>query len=318
MKLYVFCKYAIIVTLALGASTMGWTSNDKIIKSVKAMEHEFGLTVAPPFGNLSLRPLPNGQSPDTFVSCGSLAISPDGNALAWCVRLFPYRSEKTPFLTLKTLREGEQPVWVEGRVAGGNIGISFDAEIIVATSIPLEPLPNSQKELLAIDRRSGIVVHNLTPFITQFNLRSGVKSGNNLEDISVSGSGNLVALSTSEQMLVLEIPNGKTVYAGSGSFPRLSPDGKRLAFVNDDKLMIHSFADGSTVQLLKGKRVKGIGSWSPDGRFLLAGAWTTVLALEKRKIVIDTTTGDYAVIGKLGEGDYGNNLAWVSTKLLNQ
>lgn len=104
----------------------------------------------------------------------------------------------------------------------------------------------------------------------------------------------------------------------AGRFPRLSPDGKRIAFVDDDKLMIHSFADTSTIQLLKGKRVKGLGGWSPDSRFLLASAWTTEFALEKRQTIVDTATGESAVIGKLGEGDYGLYYVWASSKLLTR
>ena len=218
-----------------------------------------------------------------------------------------YRGEKVPFLKVQSLKEGIEPVWVEGRIPAGNLGISSGAEVIVAPA-----LKGNHRELLAIDRRSSVVVHDLTRFVTQFEL------GNGLEVISVSGPGTLTALGSrvSEQMQVLEIPSGKSVYACRGRFPRLSPDGKRLAFVDNDKLMIHTFADGSTVQLLKGKRVKGVGGWSPDGRFLLAGAWTTALAFEKRQIIVDTTTGEYAVIGKLGEGDGGNRFAWVSVKLL--
>lgn len=150
----------------------------------------------------------------------------------------------------------------------------------------------------------------------QFEVTTDAMTGNNLECISVSGPGARVALGTPNQMQVVEIPNGKTVYAGPGRFPRLSPDGKRLAFVDREKLWIHSFADGSTVQLLKGKRVMGVGGWSPDGQFLLAGAWTTVLAFEKRQIIVDTNTGEYAATGKLEDGDYGSQLAWVSVKLL--
>lgn len=142
----------------------------------------------------------------------------------------------------------------------------------------------------------------------------------NYVGLSVSATGSLVALENidTEQIQVLEIPSGKSVYTGQGSFTRLSPDGKRLAFVKDGMIWIYSFTDGSTVKLLKGNRVKGIGGWSPDGRFLLAGAWTTLLALEKRQIIVDTTTGKFAVIDKLGEGNYGVTFAWVSTKLLEQ
>jgi hypothetical protein len=59
----------------------------------------------------------------------------------------------------------------------------------------------------------------------------------------------------------------------------------------------------------------GLGGWSPDGRFLLAGAWTKRFALEKRQVVFDTVTSQYAEIGKLGDGDYGDGFAWISAKL---
>ena len=59
----------------------------------------------------------------------------------------------------------------------------------------------------------------------------------------------------------------------------------------------------------------GSGNWSPNGRFLAAGAWTKLVALEKRLIVVDRSTGGDGVIGKLGEGDYGDQFAWISTEL---
>ncbi|SRR6266571_673645 len=321
--LHLLCKCAMIGALLAGVAGMAGALSKTIIESVKAMQRELGLTIAPPFGELFRRPAPTRQIPDTYVG-GGPGISPDGIALAWWWEPYPYRGEKIPFLTVKSLKDGTQPVWVEGRVAAGRVGLSSNAQIIVAISRPLDPLQTRHRELLAIDRGSGIVVHDLTQFVTQSKVwnegwdatRWREWFSNDVEVISVSGPGTLAALGTREQMQVLEIPSGKTVYAGHGRFPRLSPDGKRLAFVDQDKLWLHSFVDGSTLQLLKGKRVKGVGGWSPDGRFLLAGAWTTLLAFEKRQIIVDTTTGEYAVIGKLGDGDYGNQFAWVSVKLL--
>lgn len=286
---------------------MAGASNKTIIEAVKAMERELGLTtISAPI--LAIQIAKGRQDPDHYVRSAP-TISPDGTAIAWWAYPIPYGGEKVPFLKVQSLKEGIEPVWLEGRIPAGNLGISSGAEVIVAPA-----LKGNHRELLAIDRRSGVVVHDLTRFVTQFELGSG------LEVISVSGPGTLTALGSrvSEQMQVLEIPSGKSVYTGPGRFPRLSPDGKRIAFVDNDKLMIHTFADGSTIQLLKGKRVKGVGGWSPDGRFLLAGAWTTALAFEKRKIIVDTTTGDYAVIGKLGEGDGGNRFAWVSVNLLER
>lgn len=307
MQLSPLCKLAIIGALLAGATAMAGAPDKTIMESVKAMERELGLTITTP--DALFRSVRQTQVPDNYFLLPP-AISPDGNALAWWMVTFSDPDEKIPFLTLESLKEGRQPVRVEGRVPVGMVSISSGAEVIVAMARPLQ---SRRAELLAIDRRSGLVVHDLTPFLTQFEL-------GNVRDMNVSGPGNLVALSSREPELiqVLEIPSGKTVYAGPGRFPRLSPDGKRLAFVDKDKIWVHSFADGSTVQLVKGKRVKGAGGWSPDGRFLLAGAWTKIVAFEKRQIIVDTTTGEYAVIDKLGDGDYGNHFAWVSVKLLPQ
>lgn len=247
---------------------MAGATNKTLIERVKAMERKLGLTVVstrdPDSWIVKLQKIP-----DNCLGSGP-SISPDGTATAWWILAVPpYQGEKIPFLTLESLNRGRQPVWVEGRRPGGSFGLSSRAEVIVAIA-----LKEDDRELLAIDRHSGFVVHDLTRFVTQFEL------GNGVEVISVSGPGTLAALGLRypEQMQVLEIPSGRTVYAGSGRFPRLSPDEKRLAFVDNDKLMIHSFEDESTAQLLKGIRVKGVGGWSPDGRFLLAGAWTNMLA----------------------------------------
>jgi hypothetical protein len=315
MQFHLICKRAIIGALLIGATVMAGTSTKQIIDDVKVMEQEWGVAMMSSF-KVSTQFAGRRLIPNNHVKSPPM-ISPDGTALAWWSFPVMAQGEKVPFLTVESLKEGIQPVWVEGRVATGKIGLSSGADVIVAMALQYPRLSKSWK-LLVIDRHSGIVVHDLTPFVTQFKVTADLMTSNYIEDISVSGMGNLVALGTPEQIQVLEIPSGKSVYTGPGSFPRLSPDGKRLAFVDKDKLWIYSFADGATVQLLKDTQVKGIGGWSPDGRFLLAGAWTKKLSFEKRQIIVDTTKDEYAVIGKLGEGDYGTNFAWVSTKLLEK
>jgi len=311
MTFHLLCQRAIIGVLLIGVTGMSGASDQTIIEAVRAMERKFGVMVIDHF-DLKSRVRRAQHIPDNYVFDVS-TISPGGTAIAFSSYPAIDNGEKRPFLTVQSLKEGIQPVQVEGRKAIG-YALSSGAEVIVASASPLDPAQSRRWELLAIDRRSGFVVHNLTRFITLFEL------GNNPVQKSVSGTGTLVSLEKidTEQIQVLEIPSGKSVYTGQGSSARLSPDGKRLAFVKEGMIWIYSFADGSTVKLLKGKRVKGLGGWSPDGRFLLAGAYTTLLALDKRQVIVDTTTGKYAVIGKLGEGDYGNTFAWVSTKLLEQ
>ena len=315
MQYHLLRKWVFIGALMMiGATIMTSASDKKIIESVKAMERELGLKITDPH-ELSQRVRRTQQIPveyDFFMP----VVSPDGTTIAWSSypHLYNGEGETFPFLKMESVKEGVQLIQVPGRVVR-SFAVSSGAQVIVAIACPLNSPPTRPRELIAIDRRSG-VVHDLTPFVTKFELLPDAMSENYVNHISVSGTGSLVALGTYHQIQVLEIPSGKTVYAGPGFLPQLSPDGKRLAFVHEGAIRIYSFADGSTVELLKGKRVKGIGGWSPDGRFLLAGAWTKLLALDKRQIIVDTKTGEYAVIGTLGDGDSGHLYTWVGVKLL--
>jgi hypothetical protein len=293
-------------------------SDKEVIDSVRAMEQRLALTIAPPYRGFIFSKPATHRIPDTCASCGTPSISPNGDTIVWCFEPYPPNGEAIPLVTVKSLKDGEQPLWVDGLVAAGPIGISENGNVIVTVARPLAPDHWRERKLLAIDRQARGTPHDLTPFLSQINVADKVESGNNVEVISVSGAGTLTAIGTPRQIQVLEIPYGKTVFAGPGRFPRVSPDGARLAYVDNDRLMMRSFADGSTIQLIKGTRVKGLGGWSPDGHFLLAGAWTGSmrLAWDKGQIVVDTKTDKYAVIDKLGEGDFGDQFAWVSLQLL--
>jgi hypothetical protein len=239
------------------------------------------------------------------------AIAPDGRAMCWGTEtLSPANpqalSEEIHRLTVDSLSGGLRSMQLEMAVPA-LLAVSNDAQFLVAGDRGGEV--NPQRKLLALDLRSGVVAQDLSSSLTQFPLAK-------LDSVNVSGSGTLVAVASWEQMQVLEIPTGKSVYAGPGFLPRLSPDGKRMAFVSKNRLYIRTLMDGSNVELLRGTRVKGVGGWSPDGRFLLAGAWTKPLAFEKRQIVIDTSTGSYGVLGTLQEGDFGEKPRWISSKLL--
>jgi hypothetical protein len=320
MRFHLPCKRVIVGVFLVATTATAGSSGKGIIKSVKTMEQVLGVKMIEP-GDLGNRSHATAPSPDDGYAGNAIEVSADGTAVVWSdgtlvsrwLKQIPYRDKECPLFTVENLTEGKQPVFVEGLHPAFALGLSDEGKVIVAIALPLPLLPNTRFKLIAVDRRSGVVIHDLTPFATQIELKAEVY------DISVSGPGNLVALGRNDQIQVLEIPGGRSVFAGAGWYPRISPDGKRLAFVDDkDKLWIYSFADGSKIQLLKGKSVKGVGGWSPDGRFLLAGAWTTLFAFSKRQIIIDTTTGEYAVIGKLGEGNYGTQYAWISVELVKQ
>jgi hypothetical protein len=318
MKGKLVCHCILISALLAGASARTGAAGKTVLKSIAVMEQMRGVKLIEK-GELHSKIPPPVPGLGTYAG-RVLEISPDGSALGWSegtpvakwLQPDSFHRDQPALFTVESLTEGKQPIQVEGMEAAQTLGLSAEGKVIVAMALPFVVSPTIHWHLLAVDRRVGVVIHDLTRFATQ------VELGPKLEDISVSGPGNLVALGTTTQIQVLEIPSGKSVYASPGIYPRLSPDGKRLAYVNENKLWLHSFADGSTVQLLKGKRVKGIGYWSPDGRFLPVGAWTTVLAFKKRQTILDTTTGEYAVIDKLDEGDDGGYLAWVSAQFLKR
>jgi hypothetical protein len=193
MGLHLLFKGAIIGALLAGVTAMAGASSKKLIESVKAMERELGLKITWHF-DLATSIRRTRQIPYNYNLYLS-AISPDGTALAWSSYPTTYRGEKVPFLTVESLKEGVQPIQLEGQVAVDS-GVSSGAEIIVALAIPLDPLKSRRRELVAIDRRSGVVVRDLTRFVTQFELE------NDVGIINVSGPGTLVVLGAREQIQV--------------------------------------------------------------------------------------------------------------------
>jgi hypothetical protein len=189
MKLKKCFKRALLGTLLAGATAMAGDSNKLIIESAKVMEREQGLTLTTRL-EMGQQIRRTEKIPYGYTLLGP-SISPDGTAVAWSS--YPDSATAESFLTVISSRDGLLPVQVEGlegRVAYGT-GLSTRAEVIVAIGISLDPGKGRDRQLLAIDRRAGSVVHDLTRSVTQSTL------GNSVETISVSGPGTLVAVFTS-------------------------------------------------------------------------------------------------------------------------
>jgi hypothetical protein len=291
---YVFTRRALLSTLLLPA--VARASDKRVLAAVKEMEARESLTA-------DLRPYEHWFDTPSHKGLSLRAASPNGLAVCWQKDiLMPWPTE----LLVESLQRGMRSMTFEGGVPP-RITVSSDAQILVVG----DAIGNvsGRWRLIVLDLRSDpIARHDLRASLTAF-------PQSKLDIISISDSGELVALSSREQTQVVEIPSGKSVYTCPGE-SRLSPDGIRVASVHKDHLYIHSLADGSTTELLSGTRVKGIGKWSPNGRYLPAGAYTKLIALDKRQIIIDTTTGHYGVVDELQEGDFGQGYGWISTKLI--
>ena len=211
------------------------------------------------------------------------------------------------FLTVDSLKGGVRPVLVPGQIADVSL-ICSGATTIIALSRSNRPRPNRQI-VLFLDLRIGLKVTDVTTSLSNFGLEEPGLA-------SISGNGTLFSAVSNGQMRVVGLPTCNLVYSGAGLDPKLSPDGNLVAFIRQGRLFIYSLADKLERQFLPGILAMGIGAWSPDGRLLLVGAWTKRAALEKRQIIIDTTTGRYAEIGTLQDGDYGTRESWISNGLM--
>ncbi|HEY3740157.1 MAG TPA: hypothetical protein VGL53_09945 [Bryobacteraceae bacterium] len=220
--------------------------------------------------------------------------------------------EAAPFLTLEHAGGAVTPIDLPGfravSVSGGSFAISDEGKVIVAVA---RRIGTRVRSLFAFESRNSAAVRDLTPFLAEF-------EPHEIETLSLAGHGLVAAVGSRERFQVLNTLDGATVFRGVGRFPRVSPDGVRLGFITDERLHVVNLEPRANITLLPGTKVMGIGGWSPDGKFLIGGAWTRLLAMEKRKVIIDAETGDYAQLGTLSEGDYGVYFRWASTMLMPQ
>jgi hypothetical protein len=235
-------------------------------------------------------------------------IAPDGGAMCWVDSLLDSRAGGHPddlFLRVSTVEGGVRALRLDGQDIFSCIATCDHGEVIV---IKATNRFTHRHLLLMLVPGKRIIIHDLTTSLGGLEL-SEVEGG------ALSSTGSRLALGSPKQIQVIELPGGKPIFSSAGRFPRLSPDGTLLAYVSGGRLLVRSLATGNERQYLPGARTMGVGRWSPDGQFLPAGAWTRLVALEKRLVIVDLNSGRYDTVGTLGDGDYGTEVSWISTKL---
>ncbi len=269
-------------------------ANSSVADSVRAMEAREGLTILDGLDAV-LHRWREGR-PGGFVVWP--AVSPDGRALCWGSS---DADRSGPFLTVDSLKRGVQRVEIDG----------YWTESYVLSSGPDWALAIAKSKKEPNVRRTVIVDLGGDVSIAGFSVIGTVWS--------ISGGGDLVAsIAGFERVSVNRLDTGEAIYEGPGTQPMLSPDGQFLAVVIREKLLVVDLAMGTSRPLLSRIPVKGVAGWSPNGEFLLAGAWTRRLALYKRLVAIDATSDRYGEISTLGEGDYGLGCRWISKALMER
>jgi Tol biopolymer transport system component len=136
------------------------------------------------------------------------------------------------------------------------------------------------------------------------------------EKVSLSSHGNMLAVGSNGQFVVVDVLKPEIALAHNGRSPSISPDGQKVAFVDDaGKLAIYSFVDHSIRSPLS-LITDGVGSWSPDGRYLLAGV-RKVSFLQRTLVIVDPIDGDFVDVKKIGD-QRGTRVAWISKRFLEK
>jgi hypothetical protein len=137
-----------------------------------------------------------------------------------------------------------------------------------------------------------------------------------VEALTITSDGSRVAIGFRTSLTVLDVASGKDLLVANGRWPVLSPDGRAVAYVDHHRLVIRDLDTGVQRYPMKGWLTYGVGGWSPDGKFLLAGSWVA-LSPSKRLVIVDPRVGGFIELSRLGEGDYGNRCAWISKQLVS-
>ena len=151
---------------------------------------------------------------------------------------------------------------------------------------------------------------DLTPLLTRFGPAE-------IERLRLCGRGQYLAVGSRSSLILIELNAGRVVFESSGRFAALSPDGNNLAFIDEhEQLICRTIAHGTSKFLRREWKTCGVGGWSPDSRYLLAGRRDS-LSLWNRLSVVDTVEDEAVDSFKLGEGDYGDRCVWVSRRLIS-
>jgi hypothetical protein len=138
-----------------------------------------------------------------------------------------------------------------------------------------------------------------------------------IERLRLSGDGELLAVGSRTSAVVIDLKAGKTIFQSRGRFPTLSPDGKSLAYIDEQAHLVCQDLRNNTAKLLRlGSNICGVGGWSADNRYILAGT-RMPMSVWNRLIVVDAVGSESVDSFKLGEGDYGNRCVWISRRLVS-
>jgi WD40 repeat protein len=238
----------------------------------------------------------------------SIAVSPDGDWIAWdnwSARPKPEGMGVALRVMLATPSLSARSLLFDSGF-GGPLAVSSKAEhvALIRGVVGQEP----SYSLIVADGTTGRIEHDVTSLISKFPLSQAVR-------LAMSGAGDRLIVGSSEWFAVIDPALRESVYEARGRYPSLSPDGELLAFVNEARQVFLLDLSTRTRRILldRSRNVSGIGAWSPNGQYLLAGVAGSG---SKELVAIEAKTGQ--VIDMMPLGDLaGDRCVWVKKGFLS-
>lgn len=238
----------------------------------------------------------------------SSSVSPDGNWVAW----IPLSSDfdvyhDEPIVLFTNDPRAVHSVRFQGR-SGLFVAISSNARHLALIAVVGEAL---DRRLMVLNPATANLECDVTGLVTRFSL-------NDVYRFQISADGGRLLVGSRELFVVIDVPSRKVMVEGEGQYASLSPRGDALAFLDKrEDLVVTTLATGAN-RVIRNPWwiVAGVGGWSPDSRFLLAGA-RALLGFFYHLVVIDLATAEFADLWRLGEGDVGETSFFIKRRLLS-
>ena len=236
-----------------------------------------------------------------------VSVSPDCGWIAWALQAaFPppigsgdakvfFTDARSPIKTMQL--ERGFPL---------QLSLSSDAEHLALISESTAPL---EVRLTVLNPRTGELQRDLSGLLASLGTANA--------RLRISSDGQRLAVGAKERFMIVNVQAGRVLWESEGHLQSLSPNSDSVAFITKKgALVVTSLITRTSRELVvRWRTVAGLGPWSPDGRFLLAGI-TGGLSIFTRLAVIEPATGEFTEIARLAEGDQGQQSAWVKRSFL--
>ena len=239
-------------------------------------------------------------------------VSPDAAFVAWIPdSASPYPLGKAePLILLKEATKPPRQFRYEGRF-GAKVALSAGAMKLAIVSARG---PGPLDRFGVYDARTGVLEADLSRLLALISIDRVVLS--NIGDVLAVGGRSRE--DGNDQAVVVDTSSGKNVFEAKCRFPAISPNGVSVAYTDENqRLVVRELRSGVSRTLLRGWYTDGIGSWTPDGTFLLAGVRKGSAGSSRSLVVVDVAADAFWEVGRLGIEDYGNQCLWIKKGFLS-